>query len=134
MNDMANFISCWWAGIPGIDGNCIPDDITFADRAAAVVIASRLHGALPLETDHTGPARAAERTEESLFGMFQEAKSDAEALRLRLAVAMIVSTITPGEKHDIAQIERRARALAKLMSRPGRRRERRIPEPSRLAG
>jgi hypothetical protein len=107
--------------MPGIDGRCLSGDLTFDDRMASIWIATRLHGALPLERDRTGVARAADKTAESLFQMFQEeAQSDQEALRLRLAVAAVVGTMTPGEKHELVVIKHRAKALAALMVRPGR--------------
>jgi len=131
MSDMTA-ITCWWQGIPGIDGNCIPGDLTFADRAAAIVCAARLHGALPPET--SGPARQAERTADGLFEMFQEAATDQEALRLRLAVAMVCSTLVPGEKVDLSAIKRRARWLAAYMNRPSRKASRRVAPAAQLAG
>jgi hypothetical protein len=121
MSDMAP-LTCWWSGMPGIDGRCLSGDLTFDDRMASIWIATRLHGALPLERDRTGPARAADRTAESLFQLFQEAKTDQEALRLRLAIAAVVGTMTPGEKHELRAVEQRAKALAALMTRPGRKR------------
>ncbi len=125
-------ITCWWTGIPGIDGNCIPHDLTFADRAAAIVCAVRLHGALPGENN--GPSQATERTANTLFDMFQETKTEQEGFCLRLAVAMICSTITPSEKPDIDVLKRRAKWLAGYMGRPPRNRQRRVSQSGAALG
>jgi hypothetical protein len=131
MTDMTP-VHCWWQGLPGIDGNCLSGDLTFDDRAAAIAIASRLHGALPLEGDHTGPARAAHKTAEELFKMFQDTETEQEALRSRLALAFVVSTMTPGEPYELHKVKTRSQALLRLMSLAGRKTPKRATRASRL--
>jgi hypothetical protein len=125
-------ITCWWSGIPGIDGNCLPDSATFADRTAAIVIAGRLHRELPPE--RSSAAAAALKTADSLFDWFQDTETNEEALRLRLAVAMVASTLTPGEKPDISALKRRAKWLADYMNKPGRNKAKRLRGLSSVAG
>lgn len=133
MTDMTP-VHCWWQGLPGLDGNCLSGDLTFDDRVAAIAIASRLHGALPLESDRNGPARAAHRTAEELFKMFQQdAETDQEVLRLRLALAFVVSTMTPGEPFEFHKVKSRSQALLRLMNQPGRNTPRRATRASRLS-
>jgi hypothetical protein len=109
-------ISCWWQGLVGLDGACIPDDLTFANRAAALALAVRLHGTDPSE--FRGPGEYARKTAEKLFALFQEQKTAQEAFQMRLGFAYICAMTAPAEKHNFDAIERRARWFASYFGKP----------------
>jgi hypothetical protein len=117
MSDMQP-ITCWWKGLPGIDGDCLTGDLTLDDRAAALQIAARLYGDLP--PSKAFAAKKAEEFADRAFSWFQAAESDQLAWYSRLAVAMVVSTIGATEKPDVEDIRRRANWIVSYLTRKPR--------------